>query len=67
MARSASAGLFLKANSSLVGLREASGLRCPERRNDHEVELALVIGKEGNNIPRDKALDYVAATRSVWT
>src|SRR2546427_3783519 len=34
-------------------------LRWPERRNDHEVELALVIGKRGNKIPREKALEYV--------
>ncbi|HZF18861.1 MAG TPA: fumarylacetoacetate hydrolase family protein, partial [Burkholderiales bacterium] len=34
-------------------------LRWPERRNDHEVELALVIGKQGNKIPREKALEHV--------
>jgi len=31
-----------------------------ERRNDHEVELAVVIGKEGRNIAADDALDFVA-------
>src|SRR2546427_10303706 len=36
-------------------------LRWPERRNDHEVELDLVIGKRGNKIPREKALEYVCA------
>src|SRR5258708_9801882 len=52
-------GLFLKANSSLIGFGEEIRLRCPERRNDHEVELALVIGRRGNKIPKEKALHYV--------
>src|SRR6185369_16908974 len=34
-------GLFLKANSSLVGPGEGIGLWHLERRNDHEVELAV--------------------------
>jgi 2-keto-4-pentenoate hydratase/2-oxohepta-3-ene-1,7-dioic acid hydratase in catechol pathway len=54
-------GLFLKAGSSLIGFGEEIRLRWPERRNDHEVELALVIGKRGNKIPRDKALEHVCA------
>src|SRR5208282_6068659 len=29
-------------------------------RNDHEVELVMVIGKAGSEIPQAKALDYVA-------
>ncbi|HET7763773.1 MAG TPA: fumarylacetoacetate hydrolase family protein [Burkholderiales bacterium] len=54
-------GLFLKAGSSLIGFGEEIRLRWPERRNDHEVELALVIGKRGNRIPREKALEHVCA------
>ena len=54
-------GLFLKAGSSLIGFGEEIRLRWPERRNDHEVELALVIGKKGNKIPRERALEYVCA------
>jgi 2,4-didehydro-3-deoxy-L-rhamnonate hydrolase len=54
-------GLFLKANSSLIGFGEEIRLRWPERRNDHEVELALVIGKRGNKIPKEKALEHVCA------
>src|SRR5258708_15873715 len=54
-------GLFLKANSSLIGFGEEIRLRWPKRRNDHEVELALVIGKRANKIPREKALEYVCA------
>jgi len=54
-------GLFLKANSSLIGFGEEIRLRWPDRRNDHEVELALVIGRRGNRIPREKALEHVCA------
>ncbi len=53
------AGLFLKANSSLVGPSEGVAIRFPERRNEHEVELAIIFGKQGSDIPRGKALDYV--------
>jgi 2-keto-4-pentenoate hydratase/2-oxohepta-3-ene-1,7-dioic acid hydratase in catechol pathway len=41
------AGLFLKATSSLVGPGEGIALRHLDRRNDHEVELAVVMGKNG--------------------
>ena len=52
-------GLFLKATSSLVGFGDEIKLLYPERRNDHELELAVVIGKQGKNIPRDKAREYI--------
>jgi len=35
-------------------------LRKPDRRNDHEVELAVVIGKTASNVPRAEAARYVA-------
>jgi 2,4-didehydro-3-deoxy-L-rhamnonate hydrolase len=54
------AGMFLKANSALVGPAAGIAVRFPERRSDHEVELVMVIGKTGSDIPKDKALDYVA-------
>jgi 2,4-didehydro-3-deoxy-L-rhamnonate hydrolase len=54
------AGIFLKANSALAGPFEGIPLRFPDRRNDHEVELVLVIGRQGSDIPRAAALDYVA-------
>ena len=53
-------GLFLKACSSLVGPGEGISLRKLDRRNDHEVELAAVIGKRANNVSRADALKYVA-------
>jgi 2,4-diketo-3-deoxy-L-fuconate hydrolase len=54
------AGIFLKANTSLVGPSEGIPMRFPDRRNDHEAELCLIIGKQGSDIPRDKAWDYIA-------
>ncbi len=53
-------GLFLKAGSALIGPNDQVRLRFPDRRNDHEVELAVVIGKIANQVSRANALDYVA-------
>lgn len=53
-------GLFLKANSSIAGPHEGVQIVLPERRTDHELELAVVIGKPGRNITREKALEHVA-------
>jgi 2-keto-4-pentenoate hydratase/2-oxohepta-3-ene-1,7-dioic acid hydratase in catechol pathway len=55
-----SAGLFLNATSSLVGAGEGVAVRMPHRRTDHEVELALVIGREARNVSAADALQYVA-------
>jgi 2-keto-4-pentenoate hydratase/2-oxohepta-3-ene-1,7-dioic acid hydratase in catechol pathway len=54
-------GLFLKANSSLIGFSDEVQLRWPDKRNDHEVELTVVIGKKGTRIPKEKALEYICA------
>ena len=54
------AGVFLKATSSVVGPGEGIALRMLDRRNDHEVELAVVIGRQAHRVPRDEALEYVA-------
>jgi 2,4-didehydro-3-deoxy-L-rhamnonate hydrolase len=53
-------GLFLKANSAIVGPAEGVALHWLDRRNDHEVELSVVIGRKGKNIPAARALEYVA-------
>jgi 2-keto-4-pentenoate hydratase/2-oxohepta-3-ene-1,7-dioic acid hydratase in catechol pathway len=53
-------GFFLKSNSSLVGPSEGVKLRFPDRRNDHEMELGVIIGKYANNVPEEGALQYVA-------
>jgi 2,4-didehydro-3-deoxy-L-rhamnonate hydrolase len=54
-------GLFLKANSALVGPDEGVALRFPDRRSDHEAELAVIIGRTGTKIPKAEALSYIAA------
>jgi 2,4-diketo-3-deoxy-L-fuconate hydrolase len=54
-------GLFLKASTSAVGA--AQGITIDwgsDRRVDHEVEVAVVIGKSGRHISRANALDHVA-------
>jgi len=53
-------GMFLKANSALVGSGEGVALRFTEARNDHEMELAVIIGKKGTNIPIEEARSYIA-------
>jgi 2-keto-4-pentenoate hydratase/2-oxohepta-3-ene-1,7-dioic acid hydratase in catechol pathway len=53
-------GLFLKATSSLIGASECIQLAKPDRRTDHEVELAAVIGKTCKNVSASEALDYIA-------
>ena len=54
------AGVFLKANSSLVGPGEGIPIRKPDRRTDHEVELAFVIGRTASHVSRADALRYIA-------
>lgn len=53
-------GLFLKATSSLVGVSAGVDIEHPNRRNDHEAEVVVVIGKAGRNISQANALDHVA-------
>ena len=54
------AGIFLKATSSVVGPGDGVKLVHTDRRNDHEVELAVVIGKRGRNIAEADALGHIA-------
>jgi 2,4-diketo-3-deoxy-L-fuconate hydrolase len=53
-------GLFLKANSSLIGPGEGVAVRFPERRTDHEMELGIVIGRKVSNISEADALGCIA-------
>ena len=53
------AGMFLKATSALVGAGEGVKLVHTDRRNDHEVELAVIIGKRAKNVAAADALGYV--------
>ena len=54
------AGLFLKANSSLVGPADGIVIHRDDRRTDHEVELAFVIGRTASRVPAAEAMQYVA-------
>lgn len=53
-------GLFLKSSTSLIGFGEEIVLRHGERRNDHECELAVIIGKPCSQASPAQALQYVA-------
>jgi 2-keto-4-pentenoate hydratase/2-oxohepta-3-ene-1,7-dioic acid hydratase in catechol pathway len=53
-------GLFLKATSSIVGPSEGIAVRHPDRRTDHEIELAAVIGQRADRVSKADALKYVA-------
>ena len=52
--------IFCKPASSL--LADGGAIKIPEYSNDchHELELALLVGKTGKNIPEEKALAYLA-------
>lgn len=54
-------GLFLKATSSLIGAGQPVSVRHHDRRNDHEIELAIIIGKPGTGIKKQDAWDHIAA------
>ena len=54
------AGMFLKATSAVVGPGEGVKLVHTDRRNDHEVELAIVIGKPAKNVSAADAVNYIA-------
>ena len=53
-------GVFLKAPSSMIGASDVVMADWPDRRIDHEIELAFVIGKKGFRISEEDALDHVA-------
>jgi 2-keto-4-pentenoate hydratase/2-oxohepta-3-ene-1,7-dioic acid hydratase in catechol pathway len=53
-------GMFLKAGTSLIGVSDEIVLRFPQRRNDHEVELAVIIGKTCRQVKSADAMAYVA-------
>ena len=48
-------------DSAIVLSPEGVVLHFTDRRNDHEAELAIVIGKGGADISRAEAMDHVAA------
>ncbi|MEB3104006.1 fumarylacetoacetate hydrolase family protein [Ferviditalea candida] len=52
-------GFFLKAPSSIIGPGETVKLPFPERRTDHEAELAFVVGKRAKDVPASEASEYI--------
>jgi 2-keto-4-pentenoate hydratase/2-oxohepta-3-ene-1,7-dioic acid hydratase in catechol pathway len=52
--------LFSKYASSLIGPGQAIELPPVSTEVDYEAELVYVIGKRGRDIPRDRAMEYIA-------
>ncbi|EGX58057.1 5-carboxymethyl-2-hydroxymuconate delta-isomerase [Streptomyces zinciresistens K42] len=52
-------GVFLKANSSVIGPGEDIVLPYADRRTDQEGELGVVIGRTASHVSADDALDHV--------
>ncbi len=50
---------FLKPPSALIGPGDPIILPRMSKRVDHEVELAVIIGKRAKQVPAEKAMDYV--------
>jgi 2-keto-4-pentenoate hydratase/2-oxohepta-3-ene-1,7-dioic acid hydratase in catechol pathway len=53
-------GFFLMATSSVIGPSQEIVIRHPDRRTDHEVELAVVIGQLARNVAAKDALRFIA-------
>jgi len=53
-------GLFLKANSALIGPSEGVAVRFADRRTDHEAELGMIIGRQCTDVTPEDALGMVA-------
>jgi len=53
-------GLLFKMTSAAAGPSDGVTLRWPERVTFHEMELAIIIGRQGTEIAAAEALDYVA-------
>ena len=51
---------FMKASTAVIGPDEPVVIPKGTGRVDHEVELAVIIGREGKNISRKKAADHIA-------
>lgn len=52
--------IFMKPSTALIGHDQAIIVPPECRELDHEVELAVLIGRKGRHIPEEKALEHVA-------
>ncbi len=51
--------IFLKPPSALIGPDQTIILPKKSERVDHEVELAVIIGRRAKRVPAEEAMDYV--------
>ena len=51
--------MFFRTPGSLVGHDHPILLPPESEQLDYEGEIAIIIGREGRRIPKDKALDYI--------
>ena len=51
--------IWFKAPSSLLPHNGTIEIAFPEHKTDFEVELAIIIGKEGKNISRERAAEFI--------
>ena len=51
--------VFFKSNSSINGPNDNVYLPKDSLKSDWEVELGVIIGKEGKNISKDKSMDHI--------
>lgn len=51
--------IFLKPPSALIGPNETIILPKKSKEVHHEVELAVIIGRRGKSIPKEKAIDHI--------
>ena len=52
--------MLIKANTALVGPSEGVALRFLDRRNDPELEFAVVFGRKATDVPKERAFEIVA-------
>lgn len=52
-------GYFLKASSSIIGPEDTIDLPFSDRRVDHEIELAFVMGEDTKNVTSETAWDRI--------
>src|SRR5512141_835177 len=52
--------VFIKPSSSVIGEGEAIAIPPYSHDCHHEVELALLIGRKGKDIPEDRAMEFIA-------
>lgn len=52
--------VFMKPSTALIGQGQAIIVPPTCRELDHEIELAVIIGRKGRYIPEEKAMDHVA-------